>query len=119
MGERRLERKFSAERSCSQEREAEKGLKYAKELLPSGQAPKVIPLVFEHFGNWGVKASSYLDDLLKRASDLLGKSNPGQFKTYWRRKSNAKVILKKLSSLSGCTKSVSVDLYNLLFISDD
>ena len=107
---------------AARKREEEKDLKYAKELLPSGQAPKVIPLVFEHFGNWGVKASSYLDDLSKRASDLLGQSNPGQFKTYWRRrfsvllqKCNAKVILKKLSSLSSCTKSVSVDLHELQF----
>ena len=51
-----------------QQREEEKELKYLKDLLPLGIAPRVMPLVFEHFGNLGVQESKDLDDLCKRSS---------------------------------------------------
>ena len=36
---------------------------------------RVVPLVLEHFGRWGKKAESYLDDLSKRSRDDFGRPN--------------------------------------------
>ena len=44
-------------------REEIKAKKYLGEILPQGLSPSEVPLVFEHFGQWGEKALKYLDDL--------------------------------------------------------
>ena len=41
---------------------------------------RVVPLVLEHFGRWGKKAETYLDDLSKQSKDDFGKSNRAEFK---------------------------------------
>ena len=46
--------------SAAMRREQIKENKYAQEQLPGGYCPTVVPLVFEHFGHWGEKASEYL-----------------------------------------------------------
>ena len=73
---------------------------------------RVVPLVLKHFGRWGKKAETYLDDLSKRSKDDFGKSNRAEFKDYWRQRiaiqlqrCNANVLLKKISNaLSGQAK---------------
>ena len=36
--------------------------------------PKFVPLVFEHFGNWGNEADKFLDELSKKSVDAEGRS---------------------------------------------
>ena len=68
-----------------------------------------IPLVFEHFGRWGLQADAFLYTLSKQCSRI--EEDPfrsaEQFKTFWRKRfslilqrCNAKVILRKLSRVS-------------------
>ena len=66
---------------------------------------RVVPLVFEHFGRWGKKAETYLDNLSKLSKDGFGKSNRVEFKDYWHQRiaiqlqrCNANVLLKKISN---------------------
>ena len=56
-------------------REDRKLALYEKEKHPGGLSVRVVPLVLEHFGRWGKKAETYLDDLSKRSKDDFGKSN--------------------------------------------
>ena len=73
---------------------------------------RVVPLVLEHFGRWGKKTKTYLDDLSKRLKDDLGKSNRAEFTDNWCQRiaiqlqcCNANVHLKKISNtLSGQAK---------------
>ena len=44
--------------------------RYEKEKHPGGLSVRVVPLVLEHFGRWGKKAETYLDDLLKRSKNI-------------------------------------------------
>ena len=100
-------------------REEEKCDKYAKVQLPSGNAPHIVPLVFEHFGTWGERAHDYLNDLSRRSVDEVGRSNAEEFKSYYRRcfsvllqKCNARVIMKKLTLLTSDSASIFVDDVN-------
>ena len=90
-------------------REEKKTNKYTGEILPGGTSSKCIPLVFEHFGRWGLQADAFLHTLSKQCSHM--EEDPfcsaEQFKTFWRKRfslilqrCNAKVILKKLSRVS-------------------
>ena len=76
-----------------------------KKNLPDGLSVRVTPLVLDHFGRWGKKAETYLDDLSKQSKDDFGKSNRAEFKDYWRQRiaiqlqrCNANVLLKKISN---------------------
>ena len=79
--------------------------RYEKENRPGGLSVRVVPLVLEHFGRWGKKVETYLDDLSKRSKDDFGKSNRAEYKDYWRQRiaiqlqrCNANVFLKKISN---------------------
>ena len=67
---------------AAKKREEEKCDKYAQVQLPSGNAPHIVPLVFEHFGTWGGQAHDYLNDLSRRPVDEVGRSNAEEFKSY-------------------------------------
>ena len=61
-----------------------------------------MPLVFEHFGNWGNEVDKFLNDLSKKSVDAEGRSNERAFRNRWRRpfsillqKCNSSVILIK------------------------
>ena len=104
---------------AAKKREEEKCDKYAKVQLPSGNAPHIVPLVFEHFGTWGERAHDYLNDLSRRSVDEVGRSNAEEFKSYYRRcfsvllqKCNARVIMKKLTLLTSDSASIFVDDVN-------
>ena len=62
--------------------------KYAGEFLPCGSSSKCVPLVFEHFGRWGLQANTFLCHLSKYCSrtDAEPLSNDKQFKTFWRKR---------------------------------
>ena len=96
-------------------REQIKENKYAQERLPGGYLPTVVPLVFEHFGPWGEKASEYLRVLSALWREDNGRSNIAEFKTHWRRRfsiklqqCNANVISRKMAVISAGQKSCSV-----------
>ena len=38
---------------AAEKREQKKILKYKKQIMLTGGAPRFVPLFFEHFGNWG------------------------------------------------------------------
>ena len=48
---------------AAMKREETKNAKYYCEILPGGNASKCIPVVFEHFGTWGVAADRLLNTL--------------------------------------------------------
>ena len=77
------------ERAAAARREDRKLARYEKEKHPGGLSVRAVPLVLEHFGRWGKKAETYLDDLSRRSKDDFGKSNRVAVntvkKTYWRR----------------------------------
>ena len=90
-------------------REEKKTNKYTGEILPGGMSSKCIPLVFKHFGRWGLQADAFLHTLSKQCIRM--EEDPfrsaEQFKTFWMKRfslilqrCNAKVILKKLSRVS-------------------
>ena len=88
-------------------REAAKSKKYSEESLADGSKPIVVPLVFEHFGRWGLKADELMNELGKKARGFDGRRIAVEFKTFWRKrlsitlqKCNSRVILRKLSRLS-------------------
>ena len=90
-------------------REEKKMNKYAREILSGGTSSKCVPLVFEHFGRWGLQADIFLHRLSKQCSFTNEDPfcNDVQFKSFWRKRfsmilqrCNARVILKKLSRLS-------------------
>ena len=83
--------------------------KYAGEILSGGTSSKCVPLVFEHFGRWGLQADIFLHRLSKQCNFTNEDPfcNAVQFKSFWRKRfsmilqrCNARVILKKLSRLS-------------------
>ena len=53
------------EGAAAARREGRKLARYEKEKHPGGLFVRVVPLVLEHFGRWGKKAETYLDDLSK------------------------------------------------------
>ena len=63
------------ERAAAARREDRKLARYEKEKHPGGLSVRAVPLVLEHFGRWGKKAETYLDDLSRRSKDDFGKSN--------------------------------------------
>ena len=72
--------------SCSRkEREQKKILKYQNQITLTGGAPKFVPLVFEHFGDWGNEADKFLNDLSKKSVDAEGRSNGHAFRNRWSR----------------------------------
>ena len=85
-------------------REDRKLARYEEGKHSGGLSVRVVPLVLKHFGRWGKKAETYLDDFVK--------SNRAEFKDYWRQRiaiqlqhCNAIVLLKKISNaLSGQAK---------------
>ena len=84
-------------------REEKKMNKYAGQFLPCGS--KCVPLVFEHFGRWGLQADTFLCHLSKiLQQNLFAMTNNSRhfgerFSTTLQR-CNARVVLKKLSRLS-------------------
>ena len=101
--------------SAAMRREQIKENKYAQERLPGGYSATVEPLVFEHFGRWGEKASEYLRVLSTLWRDDNGRSNIAEFKTHWRRRFSIKlqqcdssVISRKMAVISARQKSCSV-----------
>ena len=60
-------------------REDRKKTMYEQELLPGGSAPKMIPLVYEHFGHWGSEAVSFLCHLAKKSHNVQGQQNTVEF----------------------------------------
>ena len=93
-------------------REDRKLARYEEGKHSGGLSVRVVPLVLKHFGRWGKKAETYLDDLSKRSNDDFEKSNRPEFKDYWRQRiaiqlqhCNAIVLLKKINNaLSGQAK---------------
>ena len=92
----------AAERRADRKKE-----KYSKQQLPGGIIATVTPLVMEHFGAWGIDGWKLLCKLSKKSSDKVGRPNAAQFIDFWSKcfsvqlqKCNARVISKKLSSLS-------------------
>ena len=77
-----------------QKRESRKrfSCKYQNQITLTGGAPKFVPLVFEHFGNWGNEADKFLNDLSKKSVDAEGRLNntaletdgEGVFQFYYR-----------------------------------
>ena len=53
-------------------REDRKLARYEREKHPGGLSVRVATLLLEHFGRWGKKAETYLDDLSKRSKDEFG-----------------------------------------------
>ena len=47
----------------------------------TGGAPKFVPLVFEHFGNWGNEVDKFLDKLSKKSVDAEGRSKEDRMNT--------------------------------------
>ena len=93
------------EEAAAARREDRKLARYEKQKHPGRLFVRVVPLVLEHFGRWGKKAETYLDDLSKQSKDDFGKSNRAEFKDYWRQRiairlqrCNANVLLKKISN---------------------
>ena len=91
--------------AAASRREDWKVAHYEKERYPGGLAVRVVPLVLEHFGRWGKKAESYLDDLSKQSRDDFGRPNRAEFKDHWRKRlaiqlqrCNASVLLRKISN---------------------
>ena len=77
-------------------------MKYSRDQLPCGAILNFMPLVYEHFGSWGAKASEYLQQIFKK-TNIYGTWNRSQFLFYWRarfgiilQQCNAQVILKKV-----------------------
>ena len=77
-----------------------------------------MPLVFQHFGNWGNEADKFLNDLSKKSVDAEGRSNEHAFRNRWRRHfsillqiCNSSVILKKVTRLS-CGSSRVLDSFD-------
>ena len=104
-----LKRSSREDGFAARTREEKKTNKYTEEILPGGTSSKCIPLVFEHFGRWGLQADAFLHTLSKQCSRI--EEDPfrsaEQFKTFWRKqfslilqRCNSKVILKKLSRVS-------------------
>ena len=98
--------------AAAERREERKKSKYEKECLPGGTAVSLIPLVMEHFGRWGVMGRNFLQKLAKKSCDEIGRPNAAEFLDFWRKrfslqlqKCNAKVILRKMASLSSDTSS--------------
>ena len=92
---------------AAEKREQKKIFKYQNQITLTGGAPKFVPLVFEHFGNWGNEADKFLNDLSKKSVDAEGRANEHAFRNRWRRhfsillqKCNSSVILKKVTRLS-------------------
>ena len=94
----------------AKKREEMKNDKYDSEILPGGNASKCIPVVFEHFGTWGVATDRLLEHFVTKikSKDQEGKNNSADFKTYRRRrfsvtlqKINARVIMKQLNIVQG------------------
>ena len=48
---------------------AGKIVKYQNQITLTGGAPKFVPLVFEHFGNWGNEVDKFLNELSKKSVD--------------------------------------------------
>ena len=100
-------------------REQQKAMKYSHQFDIFDNPSNCIPVVFEHYGRWGLKAQQLLYDLSLLSFDEDGQKNGRDFMTYWRRclsvalqRCNARVITRKLSSLAK-SNSCSVDLYSL------
>ena len=53
-------------------------------LLPGGKSPNFIPLVYEHFSQWGQAAEDYLNVLATRSRDSEVRPNPAEFRAFWR-----------------------------------
>ena len=95
-------------RGAAAERRADrKKEKYSKQQLPGCIIASVTPLVMEHFGAWGIDGWKLLCKLAKKSSDKVGRPNAAEFIDFWSKrfsiqlqKCNARVISKKLSSLS-------------------
>ena len=67
---------------AAKKREGMKKAKYDNEILPGYSAPKCIPVVFEHFGPWGVSAECLLNTLSLKSKDKEGNNNSADFKIY-------------------------------------
>ena len=62
-------------------REDRKLAHYEKEKHPGGLSVRVVPLALKHFGRWGKKAETYLDELSKQSKDDFGNQTDQSLKT--------------------------------------
>ena len=83
-----------------------------KVTLLTAPSLTLVPLVFEHFGHWGERATRYLQELSNRSTDDDGNKNAKEFMCYWRKRfstalqhSNAKTTARKLSRLLSMSSS--------------
>ena len=65
----------TTQRAVATRREILKIKKYNQELLPGGFRPTFVPIVFERFGCWGLKAGDYLKKLSQLSRDEDRKPN--------------------------------------------
>ena len=92
-------------------REKRKRTKYDQQTVPGGSTSDCTPVVFEHFGHWGVEAENLLNELAQKSKNLEGRKNSGEFKTFWRcrfsivlQRCNSRVILNKISRISSSSE---------------
>ena len=92
---------------AAERRADRKKQKYSKQQLPGDIIATVTPLVMEHLGAWGIDGWKLLCKLAKKSSDKVGRLNAAEFIDFWSKrfsiqlqKCNARVISKKLSSMS-------------------
>ena len=55
-----------------------------------------MPLVFEHFGNWGNEADKFFNELSKKSVDAERRSNEHGFRNRWQRQFS--ILLRKCNS---------------------
>lgn len=87
-------------------RSKKKNRKYSSELLSGGESFKASAACFRALWQMGREAESYLNMLSARSTEDNGRSNPNEFKSFWRQlfsvklqKGNARVIYRKLEEL--------------------
>ncbi|XP_062522026.1 uncharacterized protein LOC134196821 [Corticium candelabrum] len=100
------------EAAAAANRENRKLTKYSQVTLPGASSLTLVPLVFEHFGHWGERATRYLQELSTRSTDDDGNKNANEFMCYWRKRfstalqrCNARTIAGKLSHLLSMSSS--------------
>ena len=119
-----LKRSSREDGFAARTREEKKTNKYTGEIQPRGTSSKCIPLVFEHFGKWGLQADAFLHTLSRNSAAVLRKTPfvvqnnsklfVGNLFSLILQRCNAKVILKKLSRVLE-TKNDTDKLLTLMY----
>ena len=69
-----LKRSSREDGFAARTREEKKTKKYTGEIQPGGTSSKCIPLVFEHFGKWGLQTDAFLHTLSRNSAAVLRKT---------------------------------------------